>query len=91
MLGAVLFHEQSKAFLAWIGGAGAVSGLDAGKVTGFMVDWTAGPQHVDGEGDGDVAAGVPAVRPRDRPDGRPAGGSGSRGRVVADVLRCPAA
>src|SRR5260370_31919154 len=36
------YSKQSKAFLAWIGGAGAVSGLDAGKVTAFMVDWTAG-------------------------------------------------
>ena len=34
------YSKQSKAFLAWIGGARAVSGLDAGKVTGFMVDWT---------------------------------------------------
>jgi group II intron reverse transcriptase/maturase len=48
-----------------------------------------GPEHVDGEGNGDVAAGVPAVRARDRPDGRPAGGSGSLGRVVADVLAAP--
>ena len=36
------YSKQSKAFLAGIGGAGAVSGLDAGKVTAFMVDWTAG-------------------------------------------------
>jgi site-specific recombinase XerD len=36
------YSKQSKAFLAWIGGAGAVGGLDAGKVTAFMVDWTAG-------------------------------------------------
>src|SRR5260370_1035969 len=36
------YSKQSKAFLTWIGGAGAVSGLDAGKVTAFMVDWTAG-------------------------------------------------
>src|SRR5260370_12156546 len=36
------YSKQSKAFLAWIGGAGAVSGLDAGKVTAFMVEWTAG-------------------------------------------------
>jgi integrase/recombinase XerD len=36
------YAKQSKAFLAGIGGAGAVSGLDAGKVTAFMVDWTAG-------------------------------------------------
>ena len=36
------YSKQSKAFLAWIGGAGAVSGLDAGKVTAFMVDWTVG-------------------------------------------------
>ena len=34
----------------------------------------AGSQHVDGEGNGDVAAVVPAIRPRHRPDGRPAGG-----------------
>ncbi|HEY6791443.1 MAG TPA: site-specific integrase [Trebonia sp.] len=34
------YSKQSKAFLAWTGGAGAVSGLDAGKVTAFMVDWT---------------------------------------------------
>ena len=36
------YSKQSKAFPARIGGAGAVSGLDAGKVTAFMVDWTAG-------------------------------------------------
>src|SRR5579859_7936313 len=36
------YSKQSKAFLAWTGGAGAVSGLDAGKVTAFMVEWTAG-------------------------------------------------
>ena len=36
------YSKQSKAFLAWTGGAGAVSGLDAGKVTAFMVDWSAG-------------------------------------------------
>jgi integrase/recombinase XerD len=36
------YAKQSKAFLAGIGGAGAVSGLDAGKVTAFMVDWTQG-------------------------------------------------
>src|SRR5258708_37274721 len=36
------YSKQSKAFLTWIGGAGAVSGLDAGTVTAFMVDWTAG-------------------------------------------------
>ena len=36
------YSKQSKAFLAGIGGAGAVSGLDAGKVTAFMVDWTQG-------------------------------------------------
>jgi site-specific recombinase XerD len=34
------YSKQSKAFLAWIGGAGAVSGLDAGKVTAFMVDYS---------------------------------------------------
>ena len=36
------YSKQSKAFLAWTGGAGAVSGLDAGTVTAFMVDWSAG-------------------------------------------------
>jgi site-specific recombinase XerD len=36
------YAKQSKAFLAGIGGAGAVSALDAGKVTAFMVDWTQG-------------------------------------------------
>ncbi len=36
------YAKQSKAFLAGIGGAGAVSGLDAGRVTAFMVDWAAG-------------------------------------------------
>lgn len=36
------YSKQSKAFLAGIGGAGAVSGLDAGRVTAFMVDWTQG-------------------------------------------------
>ena len=77
------YSKQSKAFLAGIGGAGGVSGHDAGKVTAFMVDWTAGPQQVVGEGDGDVAAGIPAVRARDRPDARPAGRGSSGGGVVA--------
>src|SRR3984885_15419789 len=36
------YSKQSKAFLAWIGGAGAVSGLDAGKGNEFMVGWAAG-------------------------------------------------
>jgi integrase/recombinase XerD len=36
------YAKQSKAFLAGIGGAGAVSGLDAEKVTAFMVDWAQG-------------------------------------------------
>ena len=36
------YSKQSKAFLAGIGGAGAVSELDAGRVTAFMVDWTQG-------------------------------------------------
>jgi integrase/recombinase XerD len=33
-----LLFQQAKAFLAAIGGPGAVSGLDAAKVTAFMVD-----------------------------------------------------
>ena len=36
------YSKQSKAFLAGIGGAGAVGGLDAGKVTAFMVVWAQG-------------------------------------------------
>lgn len=36
------YSKQSKAFLAWIGGAGSVSGLDAGTVTAFMVGWAQG-------------------------------------------------
>ena len=36
------YSKQSKAFLAGIGGTGAVSELDAGRVTAFMVDWTQG-------------------------------------------------
>ena len=36
------YSKQSKAFLAGIGGAGAVSGLDAGRVTAFMVGSTQG-------------------------------------------------
>ena len=36
------YSKQSKAFLAGIGGAGAVSELDAGRVTAFMVGWTQG-------------------------------------------------
>ena len=32
------YSKQAKAFLAAIGGPGAVSGLDAGRVTAFMVD-----------------------------------------------------
>ena len=39
------YSKQAKAFLAAAGGAGAVSGLDAGKVTAFMVDALQGPQH----------------------------------------------
>ena len=31
------YSKQAKAFLAAVGGPGAVSGLDAGKVTAFMV------------------------------------------------------
>src|SRR5262249_10728057 len=34
------YSKQSKAFLAGIGGAGAVSELDAGKVTAFIMGWT---------------------------------------------------
>lgn len=33
------YSKQAKAFLAAIGGPGAVSGLDAGQVTAFMVDY----------------------------------------------------
>jgi len=36
------YSMQSKAFLAGIGGAGAVSALEAGAVTAFVVDWTRG-------------------------------------------------
>lgn len=36
------YSKQSKAFLAGIGGAGAVSELDAGMVTAFVVGWTQG-------------------------------------------------
>ena len=36
------YSKQSKAFLAGIDGAGAVSGLDAGRVTAFMVEWAQG-------------------------------------------------
>jgi integrase/recombinase XerD len=36
------YSKQSKAFLAGVGGAGAVSGLDAGQVTTFMVGWAQG-------------------------------------------------
>ena len=34
------YSKQAKYFLAAAGGPGAVSGLDAGKVTAFMVDWS---------------------------------------------------
>jgi site-specific recombinase XerD len=34
------YSKQVKYFLAVAGGPGAVSSLDAGKVTGFMVDWS---------------------------------------------------
>jgi site-specific recombinase XerD len=34
------YCKQAKAFLAVIGGPGAVSGLDAGKVTAFMVEYS---------------------------------------------------
>jgi integrase/recombinase XerD len=33
------YFKQARAFLAAVGGAGAVSGLDAGRVTAFMVDY----------------------------------------------------
>jgi len=36
------YSKQSKAFLAEIGGAEAVGGLDAVKVTAFMVNWARG-------------------------------------------------
>jgi site-specific recombinase XerD len=36
------YSKQAKYFLAAVGGAGAVSGLDAGRVTAFMVDWSRG-------------------------------------------------
>jgi len=32
------YSKQAKYFLAAVGGPGAVSGLDAGKVTALMVD-----------------------------------------------------
>ncbi|HMI25316.1 MAG TPA: site-specific integrase, partial [Streptosporangiaceae bacterium] len=34
------YSKQAKAFLAAIGGPEAVSGLDAGQVTAFIVDWS---------------------------------------------------
>ena len=34
------YSKQAKYFLAAAGGPGMVSGLDAGKVTAFMVDWS---------------------------------------------------
>jgi site-specific recombinase XerD len=34
------YAKQAKYFLAAAGGPGAVSGLDAGRVTAFMVDWS---------------------------------------------------
>lgn len=34
------YSKQAKAFLAAVGGPGAVSGLDAGMVTAFMVDYS---------------------------------------------------
>jgi site-specific recombinase XerD len=34
------YSKQAKYFLAAVGGPGAVSGLDAGKVTAFMVDYS---------------------------------------------------
>ena len=36
------YSKQTKAFLAGTGGAGAISGLDAGKVTAFVVEWSQG-------------------------------------------------
>ena len=68
-------------------GRRAGSGERAGRGQGDRVHGgpLQGPQRLVGEGDGDVAAGVPAVRARDRADGRPAGGGGSRGRVLAAV------
>ncbi|MGH3184710.1 MAG: hypothetical protein ACRDOE_22770, partial [Streptosporangiaceae bacterium] len=34
------YSNQAGAFLAGVGGAGAVGSLDAGRVTAFMVDWS---------------------------------------------------
>ena len=79
------YSKQAKPFLAWRRGR---SGQRPGRGEGDRVHGglDGGPEHVVGEGDGDVAAGVPAVRARDGADGRPAGGGGSRGRVVAGVV-----
>jgi hypothetical protein len=82
------YCKQTKYVLASVGCQEAVSGLDAGKVTAFIVDWSRGPRHRVCEGDGDAAAGVPAVRARDRTDGCPAGRSArSRSPARAAGLR----
>ena len=83
------YSKQAKPFLAWArrGRSGQRPGRGEGDRVHGGLD--GGPEHVVGEGDGDVAAGVPAVRARDGADGRPAGGGGSRGRVVAGVVAAP--
>jgi retron-type reverse transcriptase len=62
------------------GGRGVPGRGQGHRVHGGLVP---GLRHRVGEGDGDVAAGVPAVRARDRPDGCPAGRGGPGGRLMA--------
>jgi site-specific recombinase XerC len=84
------YSKQSKAFLAGIGGAGAVSGLDAGKVTAFMVDWAQGRNAWS------VKAMVTSLRAflrfATRPGGRPSRWRGRSPRSRrGGCLGCPAA
>ena len=89
-VGAVLFQAGEERPGLRSAGLGAVSGLDAGKVTAFMVDWTrrAGTRWTAKAMVTSLRAFLRFAHATGR-TARPAGGSGSRGRVVADVRRCP--
>ena len=83
------YSEQSKAFLAGIGGAGTVSELDAGRVTAFMVDSTQGGNTWSAKAMVTSLRAFLRFAHATRRTAAPAGSSGSRGRVVAGVLAAP--
>ena len=79
------YSNQAGAFLAGTGGAGAVGSLSAGRVTAFMVDWSRDRNSWSAKAMVTSLRALPAVRPRDRQDDGPAGGSGPVRRVVEEV------